>query len=212
MHGLINKAIKSFLCDSFGDALWHDVALKSGVAAELGPDGFEAMQIYDGWMTDAMIAAAAAQLDRPRDSLLEDMGTYLISHERMEPLRRLLRFGGVSFTDFLYSLEDLRGRTQLAVAELAMPDLTLDEEGQGRFVLTCHACPAGFGHVMVGILRALADDYGALAVLEHRGCHRSGADTDRRARRDPDEVIAVDVYDPAFHSGRQFHLAATEAP
>ena len=211
MHGLINKAIMSFLCDSFGDALWQTVALKSGIAAELGGDGFEAMQIYDPWMTEAMIAGAAVQLDRPRDSLLEDLGTYLVSHERMEPLRRLLRFGGVSFTDFLFSLEDLRGRTQLAVPDLAMPELSLEERAQGQFLLTCHACPAGFGHMMVGILRALADDYGALAVLEHRGCRLPGPASDRRAQRDGDEVIAIDVYDPAFHSGRQFQLAATEA-
>lgn len=197
MHGLINKAIQSFLSDSFGIGTWHDIAQASGVTQYLGPDGFEAMQIYDDALTDAVLDAAATVLRRPRDSLLEDLGTYLISNERLEPLRRLLRFGGVSFTDFLYSLDDLQGRSQLAVPDLALPELAIDEAGTGAFRLTCRDCPAGFGHVMVGVLRALADDYGALAVLEHHG-----GDGPR------DEVIGIEVHDPAFHAGRRFDLAA----
>lgn len=198
MHGLINKAIQTFLSDSFGEAAWHEIAETSGVAQHLGPDGFEAMQLYDDHLTEAVLSAAEAILRRPRECLLEDLGTYLISNEHLEPLRRLLRFGGVSFTDFLFSLDDLQGRSRLAVPDLALPDLAIDEGGPGSFTLTCHAGPPGFGHVMVGILRALADDYGALAVLEHRGASPAG----------DDEVIAIEVHDPAFHAGRRFDLAA----
>ncbi len=206
MHGLMNTAIQSFLRDSFGESLWQRVALESGVALELGPYGFEAMQFYDPRLTAAVLNTAATVLARPRESLLEDLGTYLISNPRLDPLRRLLRFGGVSFTDFLHSLDDLRGRTRLAVPELLLPDLELDEEGPGRFVLVCRSCPSGFGHVMVGVLRALADDYGALAVLEHCGSRPAMGE----ARRDGgarDEVIGIELYDPAFHAGRQFDLA-----
>lgn len=197
MHGLINKAIQSFICDSFGGTAWHEVAQHSGVAQVLGPDGFEAMQIYDDALTESVLDAAAQLLRRPRESLLEDLGTYLISNERLEPLRRLLRFGGVSFTDFLYSLDDLQGRSHLAVPDLSLPELSIDEAGMGHFTLTCWGGAAGFGHVMVGILRALADDYGALAVLEHRG-----------SLHDDEEVIDIEVHDPAFHAGRRFDLAA----
>ncbi|GAB4264312.1 MAG: heme NO-binding domain-containing protein [Pararhodobacter sp.] len=203
MHGLVNRALQLFLCDSFGGATWHDIAQKSGVAQQLGPDGFEAMQMYDDALTDAVINAATERLRRPRDCLLEDLGTYLVSHERGEPIRRLLRFGGVSFTDFLYSLDDLQGRGHLAVPELALPELTIDEQGPGQFTLTCRGCP-GVGHVLVGILRALADDYGALAVLEHRG-----GDSGKGCTSAPGaEVIAIEVHDPAFHAGRRFDLAA----
>jgi len=197
MHGLINKSLQSFLSDSFGRSEWADIARESGVSQILGPDGFEPMQHYDDALTEAVLQAAVTALKRPRECLLEDLGTYLISNERLEPLRRLLRFGGVSFTDFLYSLDDLQGRSRLAVPELDLPELSVDEAGPGQFSLTCRAGPAGFGFVMVGILRALADDYGALAVLEHQG-------------RDPsttDEVIVIEVHDPAFHAGRRFDLA-----
>ncbi|HPD91733.1 MAG: heme NO-binding domain-containing protein [Rhodobacter sp.] len=200
MHGLINKSLQWFLSDSFGAGLWHEIARHSGVAHSLGADGFETMRLYDDALTEAVLAAAASLLRRPRDSLLEDFGTYLVSNERMEPLRRLLRFGGVSFTDFLYSLDDLRGRSRLALPELALPDLVIDEEGAGRFTLTCHGCAPGFGHVLVGILRALADDYGALAVLEHHGS----------AGATGEEQIRIEVHDPAFHAGRRFDLAVEQ--
>lgn len=197
MHGLINKAIQAFVTDSFGVGTWHQVLSHAGLAADLAGEGFEAMRLYDDTITHATLAAASAVLDRPRDSLLEDLGTYLISNERLEALRRLLRFGGVSFTDFLYSLEDLQGRSHMAVADLALPELILDEGETGRFRLTCQDCPDGFGHVMVGILRALADDYGALAVLDHEGRSPSGH-----------EAIAIDLFDPSFHAGRHFDLVA----
>lgn len=197
MHGLINKSLQAFLSDSFGSALWHEIAQRSGVAQAIGPDGFESMQTYDDSLTEALLLAAAAVLRRPRDSLLEDMGTYLISNERMEPLRRLLRFGGVSFTDFLYSLDDLQGRGRLAVPDLALPEFTLDERGMGRFTLVCRGGISGFAQVMVGILRALADDYGALAVLDHSDSAAEG-----------EERISIEVHDPAFHAGRRFDLSA----
>lgn len=207
MHGLVNKALQSFISDAFGGVVWRDVAQHSGITQLLGADGFEAMQSYDGSLTEAVLDAAVVLLRRPRDSLLEDLGTYLIYNERMEPLRRLLRFGGVSFTDFLYSLDELQGRSHLAVPDLALPDLAISEVGADRFLLTCTGGPLGFGHVMVGILRALADDYGALVVLEHQGIRLTD-----RADGAPCmvELIEIAVHDPAYHAGRRFDLA-TEA-
>jgi hypothetical protein len=211
MHGLVNRAIQNFLRDSFGAEAWSTIAARAGLAEVLGPDGFEAMCVHDDALTETMLAAACERLNRPRESLLEDLGTYLIWNDRLEPLRRLLRFGGRSFTEFLYSLEDLRGRTRLAVAELDLPELELDDIGDGRFALRCRACPPGYGHVMVGILRALADDYGALVVLEHLGPKLPYADdAERRIHGRRDELLSIAVHDPDFHAGRRFDLAGRE--
>lgn len=197
MHGLINRSLQAFLGDTFGAALWAEVAQRSGLAQVLGPDGFEAMQSYDDTLTEAVLDAASSLLRRPRETLLEDMGTFLVSNQRMEPLRRLMRFGGVSFTDFLYSLDDLQGRSRLAVPDLGVPELTLEEGGLGQFTLICRGGHAGFGPVLVGVLRALADDYGALAVLDLSG---SSGGAEQR--------ISIELHDPAFHAGRRFDLAA----
>lgn len=188
MHGLMNRAIQGFLRDVYGPDLWSGVARTVG----LGPDGFEAMLHYDDGLTDAVLQAAAASLGRARETVLEDIGTWLVSSQAGQPLRRLLRFGGVTFTDFLHSLEDLPGRGRLALPDLGLPALDLHEPQPGVYDLTCRGLP-GFGHVLVGVLRGMADDYGALVVLDH---------ADGAGR----ETVRIHLLAADFAEGRRFDL------
>lgn len=197
MHGLINRAIQSFLTETHGRALWGDVLHRAAIGQIVDGDGFETMRHYDDAVTWAVLDAAIDLLKLPRDTVLEDLGTFLVSHEGLGAVRRLLRFGGVTFTDFLHSLEDLQGRSHLAVHDLGLPDLWLEAASDGRFQIACRGCSDGFGHVVVGMLRALADDYGALAVLHHRGRQ---VDTGT-------ETIEIELYDPTYTSGKHFDLA-----
>lgn len=192
MHGLINRSIECFLRDTYGPAAWAAVAEGAG----LGFAGFEPMLTYDDALTDAVLAAAAVRLGRPREAVLEDLGTYLVSHPNLEALRRLLRFGGVTFIDFLHSLEELEGRGRLAVPDLDLPHLELDDQLPDRYQLICRSRHPGFGHVMVGVLRAMADDYGALVMLDHT------------AALGDVEVIAIELLDQCFAEGRRFDLTA----
>jgi hypothetical protein len=192
MHGLINRSLQCFLRDTYGVAAWAAVAQD----ARLGFDSFEAMLTYDAALTDAVINAAAHHLDRPRETVMEDLGTYLVSHPNVEALRRLLRFGGVSFLDFLHSLEDLPGRGRMAVPDLDLPGFALVDCGNDQFSLTCRAPVQGGGHVMMGLLRTMADDYGALVVLDHQGLN------------DGAEVISIQILEQSFAAGRRFDLAA----
>ena len=143
-------------------------------------------------MTHAVLDRAVARLGKPLDAVLEDLGAYIVSLER---LRRLLRFGGVGYADFLDTLEELPDRAQLAVPDLGLPTLQMTETGPGQFTLICLSPHAGFGHVMAGILRALADDYGALALIDHLGAD-AGA-----------ERIGIELLQDQFAEGRRFELA-----
>ena len=199
MHGLINRAIERFARDSYGDGLWQDVIGR----LDLGYDRFEPMMRYDPQVTQQLLEALGARLDRARADLLEDIGTYLVSHREVEAIRRLLRFSGVDFVDFLHALEDLPDRARLAVAELDLPSLSLHAHGAGLYRLEVgHGAAGGLrlGHVIMGILRAMADDYGALVVLDHRGADASH------------ELIEVQLLDEGFASGRAFDLGAGRAP
>lgn len=219
MHGLINKAVEAFVTDTFGEEAWHQVLRQADLWDEIGTDGFDTLRVYELQVTQGLIDAASVQLNRPVDSLLEDLGTYLVSHVRTQRLRRLLRFGGGSYTGFLRSLDDLQGRVRLAVPDLELPALSLDETGPGQFRLTCHACPAGFGQFIMGVLRAMGDDYGALVVLDHLGAEPLVM-PDRR-QPEPDgpvlgpahtrrtEILGISVHDVAFHAGRRFDLTLT---
>lgn len=190
MHGLVNRAVQCFLRDTYGYDLWLRVARDAGVPAL----GFETMVVYDLIVTHRVLAAAAVHLDRPREALMEDLGTYLVSHATVESLRRLLRFGGVTFTDFLLSLEDLPDRTRMALPDLDLPRMALDELASDLFRLTVSSPVDGTGHVVMGLLRAMADDYGALVLLDHAGCE-NGA-----------EVLHIHLLDGSFAEGRAFDL------
>ncbi len=195
MHGLINKAIQSFIRDSYGMASWLAVAREAG----LGFENFEPMMSYDLDVTERTLNAAVTVLGRPRITLMEDMGTYIASHKNTQQVRRLLRFGGVDFNDFLHSLDEMPDRTRLALPELELPELELRQESPGQFVLRCRSRIEGAGHVLLGLLRATADDYGALVYLEHRGTD-TGAD-----------MISINLLESSFADGQPFDLGARGA-
>ncbi|MFP4275582.1 MAG: heme NO-binding domain-containing protein [Paracoccaceae bacterium] len=192
MHGLINRAIQGFVVDSYGLNAWQEVALRAG----LGFAEFESMLVYEDAVTERTLDAASARLDRPREVLLEDLGTYLVSHPNTEALRRLLRFGGESYEEFLHSLEELPERARLAVSDLHLPELELREAARGRFLLACGPGPAGFGAVLMGVLRAMADDYGALVILDR---------LEGTAER---EIVQITLCHAGYSEGRAFELGA----
>ena len=192
MHGLINRSIQNYVCDTFGHDVWGQVT----GSADLAIVEFEAMMCYEDDVTTRLVDAVSLVTGRPIHDLLEDLGTYLVSTPKLEGVRRLLRFGGVTFEEFLLSLDDLPDRARLAVSDLDLPELEIDERGNGCFELLCRGSVSGFGYVFVGMLRVIADDYGALVLLDHE-TGKNGV-----------EKIFITLVDKDFAQGRQFDLGA----
>lgn len=191
MHGLINRTIQVFTLETYGAETWRSVAQ----AADIGHEDFEAMLLYEDDITLDLIEALGKQLNTPSDAVLEDIGTFLVSHRSSERVRRLLRFGGNTFVTFLHSLEELPERIRLAVDDLDLPEMALNEHATGLFCLTIWTHLSGWADVLLGMLRALADDYGALVLLERKptnaGC----------------EKLEITLVEAAFAEGRGFELA-----
>ncbi len=191
MHGLINRSVQCFIRDTYNPSTWARVARE----ARLDVGDTDPMLIAAPGLTSNLIDAAQRVLGHPRETILEDLGTYLASHANMIVVRRLLRFGGVDFVEFLHSLRDLHERARLAVDDLSLPTMDLSEQGDGDYRLTCSVPMPGIGHVIMGLLRAMADDYGALVFLDHLG--KVGGS----------EVISVRLVDGAHAAGNPFDLA-----
>lgn len=191
MHGLINRAIQCFIRDTFGVERWQDICRE----AEIGFEDFESMLTYDPALTEAVLAAATARLGRDRAALLEDLGTWLVSQTGPGAVRRLLRFGGENFVDFLHSLDDLHDRATLAIPDLTFPHFDLREHTASSYTLTCQWAHRGFGAIVLGVLRAMADDYGVLVLLDFQ----SDPQVDR---------ITISLLDADFAEGRNFALCA----
>jgi hypothetical protein len=192
MHGLINRSIQSYVCCRFGSTIWEDVIRHAGFDF----NEFEAMLSYDDSLTPQVLDAISDVINRPRDDLMEDIGTFLVTDPGFEGMRRLLRFGGVNFEDFLHSLDDLPDRTRLAVPDLHLPHIELRAQADGQYSLICNAPVTGFGNLMMGILRVMADDYGALVLLDLTG---AGQDI---------ETVSITLIKADYAEGRAFHLGA----
>lgn len=195
MHGLINRGIQRFVTDTYGEDRWLAAMRIAGFEFS----DFEAMWQYDNAVTSRVLDAICVVLERPYNELLEDIGTYLVSHKNVEALRRLLRFGGVNFIEFLHSLDDLADRARLAVSDLELPRLELVEETADKFTLRCYSDEPGWGHFFMGVLRAMADDYGVLAFLDHEGS------------QDDCERLTITLLETEFAVGRGFELGARSA-
>jgi hypothetical protein len=190
MLGLIHRSFQFFVIDTWGVDAWERVTAELGLPLA----GFEAMLTYDEAEFDALIDCACRQLELPRFSMLEDLGTYLVAHERQAKIRRLLRFSGANFCDFLASLEEMADRAHLVLPDLDLPGLVLSDQGAGLFRLHVASPISGAGHVIIGLLRAMADDYGALVLFDHLGMEGKA------------EVLSIQIADHALYEARPFSL------
>ena len=191
MHGLHLRSYQNFVVQTYGAGVW----LRIAAAAGLDPAEVEPMQHYDTGLVGPLLSAGEQVLGKPRAVFLEDLGTYLISHPEVFALRRLLRFGGADFVDFLHSLDDLPERARIALPDFEMPALAVQDFTPQHFQLVVSSRHSFFAPVFVGLLRAMADDYGALVLLDL-------LDGEAQVRR-----IDITVAEAAFADGRSFDLA-----
>lgn len=196
MYGLLNRAIECFVRDTYGDAAWYCVASACGLCDRTP----EPLLPSPRDLSAALVAAASRHLGKPEAELLEDLGTYLVRHPRYETFRRLLRFSGRSFGDFLLSLDELADRIRMVLPDADLFSLSVQAYPGRRFEANCASTFPGFPRLICGALRAMADDYGVLATLE-----LSPAGTPGHAR------IVLKVHAPDFAEGREFRLSAGRA-
>lgn len=187
MDALLLRSVQNYVLDTFGQARWHEIC----AAADHPGQTFEPMLRYPSGLADRIADIAARVLGRPVEAIWEDIGTYLVTDPDHEGVRRLLRFGGVSFSDFLHSLEELPGRARLALPDVDPPEILLSEVGPDRYELRCRSPLKGMQRVLTGMLTAMADDYGALCLIE------PGAE----------DCILITVLDSRYTEARAFELA-----
>lgn len=190
MHGLINRGLQSFVTHQIGEAAWPKFAAESGI-----PNKFESLLTYDDAVTDRFLHAGAAHLGLYKKEFLEDFGTFLATSSQTKMIRRLLRFGGMDYLDFLESLGELAGRVDLVVPNFNFPTLSLSDPAEDTKRIAIGPGIQGLPYVLVGILRAMADDYGALVEIRHL---ETGPGED---------VIQVRVISTEFAPQRAFDLA-----
>lgn len=181
MHALINRAVDEFLRETYPAALSH-TPQPSGVRPLSGKNDDRLR------FSQTRIAQAADALGKTPADLLEDLGAWLA---RQEPVRRLLRFSGRDFREFVSRLDELPGRARLVMPDLALPGFAVTVDTSGNLILTLMQPDDGVLALLAGIVRAMADDYGALGLIFVE-----------------DGRILIEITEDAFTQGREFQLRA----
>lgn len=180
MHRLIDKAIEEFLRVSYGDALHDAVTQAVAKAVDLPTEA--------GMHDNIRIHVAARRLAKPVEELFEDLGAWLA---RQEPIRRLLRFSGRQFAEFVMRLHELPGRAHMILPDIGMPAIYVTECSIGDLRVILPDAETGWTALLAGMLRVMADDYGALVLISVEG-----------------NQIGVLIPDADFAAGRDFELGA----
>lgn len=181
MHGLVNRAIEEFTRSTYGDGMWAGAAAAAGV----DPRGFVVMRVNGDATTRTLIAELARRLSRSEGDLAEDIGAWVA---RIPTIRRLLRFAAPDFAGFMTVLPEMGDRITMVVRGFELPRIRVRAAAHGWCVAI-----EGDGvwpHVLSGILHAMADDYGVLAVISVRP-----------------EGLSVSVPLTDFSEGRPFSLS-----
>lgn len=187
MHGLIHRSIEAFLRDSHGDSFWHRICQAAGHDTA----GVMPTYLYPDELTHGLISCAAAELGITNVELVEDIGAWLAL---FEPVRRLLRFGGAGFADFLLSLEEMPDRVEMVAPGIGVPHLSVVARSVGLFEIRAKSTTPLWLAMLSGLLRAMADDYGALVLIEvEQGVHHM-------------PVLKVNLLAAEFARAREFSL------
>lgn len=189
MHRLVVRAVEEFLRDTYGEALWRDVLASVEQATAGGTRVSMVPAALRGVRAGAVpIRAAAGILGKTGEEMFEDLGAWLA---RREAIRRLLRFSGRDFVDFVLSIEELPGRAHFVIPDLDMPPITVTHEHDGTIRLSLPPDEEDWTAILGGLLRAMADDYGALGLIVIDG-----------------SSVDVHISDETFSEGRDFQLGA----
>lgn len=162
MYTLVGRSLESFLRSSYGDAFWQDL-----VQGALPERASRPLLVHTSLQeTRRLVFLASRRLGKPVAEIAEDLGAWVV---RLEGVRRLLRFSGPNFVEFIRSLEELPGRALLVLPHFPLPELSVVSEGAEDYEIYVSHRPRGWIWAIAGMLRGMADDYGTLALIAVAG-------------------------------------------
>jgi hypothetical protein len=164
VYGMVNEALKSFLIEEFGRAVWEDVRAKAGVEADL----FLSMKAYPDSITYGLAGAACAATGIQLGELLQRFGRSWVRFVRGGGYEELLRVSGGTVFELLANLDTLHARLATSFPELQPPAFRLeapasqDEPHQLHY----YSERPGLAPFVVGLIEGVGDMYGRQVRIE----------------------------------------------
>jgi hypothetical protein len=163
MYGLVNQAIRGFICQQYGQVQWSRIVEEADVAEE----GFVCSLNHDDQITYRLFTIAASELNLSEDCLIESVGKFWTTHLVAEQFGPLMGLTGESLIDFLHNLDNLHARLGMAFPELNPPSFHIEPVADDQVKLHYRSNRRGLTPLARGLLQGFAEHFGvALRMTE----------------------------------------------
>lgn len=163
MYGMVNKAVKDLVTETFGAEQWVQLADAVGIDHQ-----FISMQSYDDQVTYDLVATASNMMEVPQEELLRQFGSYWIRFTASEGYGHLIGMFGDTLAEFLEHLgDDLHARVAVTMPELQPPEFRTEQLDPRTFRVFYSSHRAGLGPMVGGLLEGLAERFQETATVKH---------------------------------------------
>lgn len=164
MYGMVNKAVKDLITETFGPEQWATLADAVGVDHH-----FISMQAYDDEVTYQLVAEASNLVNVPQEELLRQFGSYWIRFTASEGYGHIIGMFGDTLGEFLEHLgNDLHARVALSMPDLKPPEFRTEKLDARTYRVHYSSHRAGLGPMVGGLLEGLSERFQEPATVTHR--------------------------------------------
>lgn len=174
MYGMINQAVKHLVVEKFGEAMWGKIRTEAGVE----DDSFLSMEQYPDEMTYRLVQVSSEVLQIPPEAVLEAFGEHWIVYTAEAGYGELLNAAGSTLEECLRNLDQLHTRVSVGMPHLAPPSFRVEKAGDGVFLLHYFSDREGLAHLVIGLVRGLAERFEETVEIEQIGSKENGEEHD----------------------------------
>lgn len=170
MLGLINRGLRAFVIKFHGRSHWQElVATQPEV-----PSDFEVLMDYPLSMTELLISEISELRGTSQRDVMEDLGTFALTSFWDARLRDLLLSCGRDFDQFMQNLTDLLIGFSRVEQSCDIERIEVIEKIESHYEVRFRGSTGMASYLVLGLFRALADQYGALVTCSHRNVLSDG--------------------------------------
>ena len=123
MYGLVNKAIKHFVIETYDKKTWSEITHDASV----DDDMFLAMEAYDDKITYDLVHAASKYLNSDAADILTAFGEYWIGFAEKQGYGAMLDLAGSNIVDFTKNLDLMHTHIAQSYQKIKPPSFHCEE-------------------------------------------------------------------------------------
>lgn len=155
MYGMIHKAVRDMVVESYDDETWQSIARQAGIEDK----HLLSLNIYDDILVYRMVETAAERLGKTTEQILEGFGKYFIRGTISGDYKNLIRTYGQSSFELLGNLNKLHSTIKSTFTGFSPPVFNLRMIDDSTAEVEYISKRAGLSPFVRGLILGLADFY-----------------------------------------------------